>query len=45
MNEKKNIPAGKRLLELARNNAVPIMFIIICAIFIPMARASPPAIC
>ena len=41
MNEKKNIPAGKRLLELVRNNAVPIMFIIICAIFIPMAGFSP----
>ncbi len=41
MNEKKNIPAGKRLLELARNNAVPIMFIIICAVFIPMAGFSP----
>lgn len=41
MNEKKNIPAGKRLLELARNNTVPIMFIIICAIFIPMAGFSP----
>lgn len=41
MNEKKNIPAGKRLLELARNNAVPIMFVIICAVFIPMAGFSP----
>ncbi len=41
MNEKKNIPAGKRLLELVRNNAVPIMFIIICAVFIPMAGFSP----
>ena len=41
MNEKKNIPVGKRLLELARNNAVPIMFIIICAVFIPMAGFSP----
>ena len=41
MNGKKNIPAGKRLLELVRNNAVPIMFIIICAIFIPMAGFSP----
>ena len=41
MSEKKNIPAGKRLLELARNNTVPIMFIIICAIFIPMAGFSP----
>ena len=41
MSEKKNIPAGKRLLELARNTTVPIMFIIICAIFIPMAGFSP----
>ena len=41
MNEKKNIPAGKSLLDLARNNAVPIMFIIICAVFIPMAGFSP----
>ena len=41
MNGKKNIPAGKRLLELVRNNAVPIMVIIICAIFIPMAGFSP----
>ncbi len=41
MNGKKNIPAGKRLLELVRNNAVPIMFIIICAFFIPMAGFSP----
>ena len=41
MNEKKNIPAGKRLLDLVRNNTVPIMFIIICAIFIPMAGFSP----
>ena len=41
MSGKKNIPAGKRLLELVRNNAVPIMFIIICAIFIPMAGFSP----
>ena len=41
MKEKKNIPAGKRILELVRNNAVPIMFIIICAVFIPMAGFSP----
>ena len=40
MNGKKNIPAGKRLLELVRNNAVPIMFIIICAVFIPIDRKS-----
>ena len=41
MNKKKNIPAGKRFLELAQNNTVPIMFIIICAIFIPMAGFTP----
>lgn len=41
MSNKKTVPAGKRALELVRNNAVPIMFIIICAIFIPMAGFSP----
>ena len=41
MSEKKNVPAGRRVLELARNNTVPIMFIIICAVFIPMAGFSP----
>lgn len=41
MNEKKNVPAGARLKELARNNAVPIMFIVICTIFIPMAGFTP----
>lgn len=41
MNKKKNVPAGKRVLELVRNNAVPIMFVIICAAFIPMAGFSP----
>ena len=41
MSNKKTVPAGKRALELARSNAVPIMFIIICAIFIPMAGFSP----
>ncbi|WP_298016421.1 ABC transporter permease [uncultured Dysosmobacter sp.] len=39
--KKKNIPAGKKALELVRGNAVPIMFVIICAIFIPMAGFSP----
>ena len=41
MSNKKTVPAGKRALELARSNAVPIMFIIICPIFIPMAGFSP----
>ncbi len=41
MSRKTNLPAGKRALELAQNNAVPIMFIIICAVFIPMAGFSP----
>ena len=33
--------SGKRVMELVRNNAVPIMFIIISAIFIPMAGLTP----
>ena len=41
MNQNNNIPLNKRAVELARNNAVPIMFIIICAVFIPMAGFSP----
>ena len=41
MSKNKNVPLDKRALELVRNNAVPIMFIIICAIFIPMAGFSP----
>ena len=40
MTNKKNVSAGKRVLELVRNNAVPIMFIIICIVFIPMAGFS-----
>ena len=38
---KKNISAGNRARELLSGAAVPIMFIIICAIFIPMAGFSP----
>ena len=41
MNQNNNIPLNKRAVELARNNAVPIMFIIICAVFIPMAGFTP----
>ena len=32
--------SGKKILDLARNNAVPIMFVIICAVFIPMSGFS-----
>ena len=41
MSNKKNVSSGRTLLDTARNHAVPIMFIIICAIFIPMAGFSP----
>ena len=41
MSRKNNSPTGKRVLELVRGNAVPIMFIIICAIFIPLSGFSP----
>ena len=41
MSNKKNISSGRTLLDTARNHAVPIMFIIICAIFIPMAGLTP----
>lgn len=41
MNKNKNIPLNGRAGELVRNNAVPIMFIIICAVFIPMAGFTP----
>ena len=41
MSNKKNVSSGRTLLDTARNHAVPIMFIIICAIFIPMAGCSP----
>ena len=34
-------PLGRRILELVRNYAVPIMFIIICAICIPLSDFSP----
>ncbi len=38
MNEKRS--AGQKLLDLLRNNSVPIMFIIICAICIPLSDFS-----
>ena len=40
MSGKNNASVGSRLLDLVRSNAVPIMFIIICAIFIPMSGLS-----
>ena len=41
MSKNNNISTNKRLTEFARSAAVPIMFIIICAIFIPMSGLSP----
>lgn len=41
MNKKRNVPLTRSALELLQGNAVPIMFIIICAVFIPMAGFSP----
>ena len=40
MSRKHNASVGSGLLDLLRSNAVPIMFIIICAIFIPMSGLS-----
>ena len=37
---KKNVSLDKKVLDLVRGNAVPIMFVIICAIFIPMSGRS-----
>ena len=39
MNDNKG--GGKRLLDLARNNSVPLMFILICAVCIPVSGFSP----
>lgn len=39
MNDNKG--GGKRLLDLARNNSVPLMFILICAVCIPISGFSP----
>ncbi|MCI8914682.1 ABC transporter permease [Pseudoflavonifractor sp. 60] len=41
MSKNNNASAGKQLLGFVRNNTVPIMFIIICAVFIPMSGRSP----
>lgn len=40
MSKNKNSPLGKSPLDLVRSNAVPIMFIAICAVFIPMSGFS-----
>lgn len=39
MNDNKG--GGKRLLDLARDNSVPLMFILICAVCIPISGFSP----
>lgn len=39
MSEKKSV--GKRILDLLGNNSVPIMFILICAVCIPLSGFSP----
>ena len=39
MNDNKG--GGKRLLDLARNNSVPLRFILICAVCIPVSGFSP----
>ena len=41
MSSKKNVPLGGNALDFARNNAVPIMFIVICTVFIPMSGFTP----
>lgn len=41
MSTKQNKNDGNRMLELLRNNSVPLMFIIICAICIPLSGFSP----
>ncbi|MEG1658220.1 MAG: ABC transporter permease [Oscillibacter sp.] len=41
MNMKPNKNGGNRLLGLAQNNSVPLMFIIICAVCIPLSGFSP----
>ena len=40
MSKKNNASASVRVLELVQNFAVPLMFIIICAIFVPMSGLS-----
>lgn len=41
MSTKQNKNDSNRILELLRNNSVPLMFIIICAICIPLSGFSP----
>lgn len=41
MSKKKRRVESNRVLEFARNNSVPIMFIIICAVCIPVSGFSP----
>lgn len=41
MSMKQKNGGGNRLLDLARNNSVPLMFILICAVCIPLSGFSP----
>lgn len=41
MSKKQKNKGGNRLIEMARNNSVPLMFIIICAVCIPISGFSP----
>lgn len=41
MKEKNKKIEGNRILEFAGNNSVPIMFVIICAVCIPVSGFSP----
>lgn len=41
MSKKKKKSGGSSLFELAQNNSVPLMFIIICAVCIPVSGFSP----
>lgn len=41
MNKNKKKSGGNRMFDLARNNSVPLMFIIICAVCIPLSGFSP----
>lgn len=41
MSTKQKMGGGSRLLDLAKNNSVPLMFILICAVCIPLSGFSP----
>ena len=41
MSTKQKNNGSNRIVELARNNSVPLMFILICAVCIPISGFSP----